>query len=258
MLPSAGTSQIKWNRWLKAQEYEQGFWQKHARGMENGTVGQLDWYDWRARQLEQRLASLPDPRPKAGRVLEIGSGPIGIVNALDWGERYAIDPLERFYSQTPSLVRLRRPGATYLTGTGEQLPLEDGSCSLVIIENVIDHTYAPSKILQEISRVLEASGDLYLLVNVHTRWGAFLHNVLAALHIDKGHPYSFTSRALRRVLARHGFTILLEEIGDYEEARHADRQSTGLTDRIKGYTGLSEFSHAVFCRKMATPSKTAQ
>jgi SAM-dependent methyltransferase len=187
-------------------------------------------------------------------VLEIGSGPIGIVNFLEWRERFAIDPLESFYRQQPSLVRLRNPGATYLSGSGEQLPIEEQSCALVIIDNVIDHTFAPEHILQEIARVLDASGRLYLSVNVHTRWGAFLHDALAVMRIDKGHPYTFTSSGLRRLLSRCGFTVLLEEIGDYHQARRTDRQSHRPTDRIKGYTGLSEFQHLVVCSK--TPTST--
>jgi len=251
MIAETQTRQITWDRWLKAQEYEQGFWRKSAAAIEKGTVGELDWYGWRARQLEDRLASLPSPVAKTGKVLEIGSGPIGIVNFLEWGERYAVDPLEHFYRQTPSLTRLRRPGATYLKGTGEQLPMPDASCSLVIIENVIDHTFAPGKILKEISRVLAPGGWLYLLVNVHTRWGAMLHDALAVLQIDKGHPYTFTSRTLRRFMTEHGFSIEREEIESYAEASQKDRDSSGLTDRIKGYTGLSEFRHSVFCRRAA-------
>jgi SAM-dependent methyltransferase len=251
MLANTGTSQIKWTRWLTAQQYEQAFWQRRAASIAAGTEGQLDWYDWKAHHLEERLASLPDPPQKSGRVLEIGSGPIGIVNGLDWGERYAVDPLETFYKQQPSLVSLRRPGATYLTGTGEQLPFGAGSISLVIIENVIDHTYAPARILNEIARVLHPSGHLYLMVNVHTGWGALLHDALAALRIDKGHPYTFTSRSLRQFLGRHDFTVLIEEVDDYGKARDANRRSAAVTDRIKGYTGLSEFQHAVICRKDA-------
>lgn len=240
---------IKWTRWQKAQEYERGFWQRLGDSIEVGATGQLDWYRWRAARLEELLALAPGWTPTAGKVLEIGSGPIGIVNFLEWGERYAIDPLESFYRQQPSLVKLRTSGATYLAGSGERLPLDDGSCALVIIDNVIDHTYAPGKILEEISRVLEPSGRLYLSVNVHTGWGAFLHNLLAVLRIDKGHPYTFTSNTLRELLARGGFTTLLEQVADYSEARQADRRSRRATDRIKGYTGLSEFQHLVLCSK---------
>ena len=179
------------------------------------------------------------------------------MNALEWGERYAIDPLESFYSQQPNLVSLRRPGATYLTGTGERLPFGDASFALVIIENVIDHTYAPGTILQEMSRVLEPSGYLYLLVNVHTRWGAVLHDLLATLRIDRGHPYTFTSQSLRGFLTQHQFAILYEDVEDYGTVKRANRRSSGATDRVKGYTGLSEFQHAVICRKR-TPRETAK
>ena len=239
---------IKWARWQQAQEYERGFWQRLGHNIEAGVTGQLDWYRWRAARLEAHLARMPESHSRR-RVLEIGSGPIGIVNFLDWPERYAIDPLESFYAQQPSLIRLRNPGATYLSGSGEHLPMEDGTCDLVIIDNVIDHTYAPEGILREIARVLGPFGRLYLSVNIHTAWGAFLHNLLAVLRIDKGHPYTFTSATLRQLLARGGFAVQLEEVGEYCDARDADRRSSRLTDRIKGCTGMSEFPHLVVCSK---------
>ena len=240
---------IKRTRWLQAQQYERGFWQRLSTDIEHGTTGELDWYKWRAERLENLLVQVPGPFPSDGNVLEIGSGPVGIVNFLGWGERFAIDPLESFYRQQPSLTRLRQLGVTYLTGSGEYLPFEDQSCSLVIIDNVIDHTYSPERILREIARVLTCDGRLYLSVNVHTRWGAVLHNLLAALGIDKGHPYTFTSASLQRFMTKGGFNILLERIEDYRQARDADRTSSKATDKVKGYTGLSEFQHLVICSK---------
>lgn len=252
MLTRSGDWRIGWTRWTKAQAYEQSFWQELAERIAAGTRDQLGWYSWRAEQLDHRLASIADADARRGRVLEIGSGPIGIVNFLRWGDRCAIDPLEHFYKTKPALVSLRQPGVTYLDGTGEKLPFESGSCALVIIDNVIDHTYAPGRILQEIRRVLRPDGLLYLSVNVHRRWGAFLHTALAVLQIDRGHPYTFTSASLRRILRRHGFRVLTEEIGNYRAARTEDRKGPALRSRIKGWTGLSEFSHAVVCRAEAT------
>ena len=247
MLAQSQELRIGLPRWRKAQEYEQGFWQRLGDSIEAGAREHLDWYGWRARQLEQRLASVGAGR-RDGKTLEIGSGPIGIVNFLEGGERYAIDPLEHFYSTRPTLVALRRPGVTYLDGTGERLPFEKGTFSLVIIDNVIDHTYAPERILREIHRILEPDGHLYLSVNVHTRWGALLHTLLAVLQIDRGHPFTFTSRSLRQLLVASRFGIMLEHVDDYERAKQADRRSAVLTSKIKGFTGLSEFSHSVICR----------
>src|SRR5213078_2014678 len=57
MLARIGSSQIKRTRWFAAQEYEQAFWQRRATSIEDGTAGQLDWYDWKACRLEEHLAS---------------------------------------------------------------------------------------------------------------------------------------------------------------------------------------------------------
>jgi SAM-dependent methyltransferase len=252
---SAETSEIPWNRWTEAQAYEQAFWQRLGDDMEAGTRERLDWYEWRAGQLRQRLAAAGAAPSRAGSILEIGSGPIGIVNFLEGDARYAVDPLEHFYRTRPSLVALRKPGVTYFDGTGEHLPFDDASCSLVIIDNVIDHTYAPRRILDEIQRVLMPNGRMYLSVNVHTAWGARLHALLAVLRIDKGHPYTFTSRTLRQLLGAAGFTVLAEQIDEYGLAKRNDCSSPDLKDRIKGHSGLSEFPHTVICApRLAAPA----
>jgi SAM-dependent methyltransferase len=253
MLMRFHESSIGRTRWLTAQKYEQSYWERLAEEIAAGAREQLDWYCWRARRLEERLAALPGVRTDNGKILEIGCGPIGIINFLNGADRVAIDPLEHFYRATPSLVGLRRPGVTYLSGTGEQLPLKTGSCALVIIDNVIDHTQAPGQILDEIHRVLQPYGCLYLSVNVHTWWGALLHKLLAVTRVDPGHPYTYTSRSLLRLLGAHGFTVAAETVESYRDARRADRQSRELKARIKGYTGLSEFSHAVVCLQSVAP-----
>ena len=84
-------------RWQKAQQYEQSWWKKVADKVENGAISQLDWYQWKARELEKRIEPFTGGLAiKSARVLEIGSGPIGIVNFLEWGECFAIDPLEDY------------------------------------------------------------------------------------------------------------------------------------------------------------------
>ena len=48
-------------------------------------------------------------------------------------------------------------------------------------------------------------------------------------------------------------------VEDYGRARRIDRESADVKARIKGYTGLSEFSHSVICQKQrdaAFPSET--
>src|SRR6266581_7684501 len=154
-------------RWAEAQRYERGFWEGLARRIETGARGQLDWYGWKARELEKRVFRWMGESDRAkAKVLEIGSGPIGIVSGLNWGERFAVDPLEGFYKNRDSLVALRNPSVKFLEGVGEDLPFDDGMFSLAIVDNVIDHTRSPSRILEEVHRVLKSGGYMYLAVNV--------------------------------------------------------------------------------------------
>lgn len=237
-------------RWRYAQEYERSFWKNAADQMAAGSAGQLDWYAWKASEMEKRLAShFGEKKENSIKVLEIGSGPIGIVSFLKWGERYTIDPLEDFYSSNAALSKLRDPAVNYGQGTGEKIPFQDNSFSLVILDNVLDHVHEASGVLKEIYRVLSGEGKLYLAVNIHTNWGGALHSLLSKLKIDKGHPYTFTEESIREFIRKNRFEVLSEAINDYYEARQKDRMSSSLKDKIKGYTGLSEFVYYAICSK---------
>jgi SAM-dependent methyltransferase len=238
------------NRWHKAQEYERSYWAKAAARIVAQQSEQLGWYSWRAAELEKQLAPfLHEEQRKKCRVLEVGSGPVGIISALKWGDRYAVDPLEGFYRENATLTQFRDTDVHYLEGAGEQLPFEDKSFLVVILDNVIDHTSAPDRVLREIYRVLSPGGRLYLAVNVHITWGALLHAVLAKLQIDRGHPYSFTPASVRNMIRNSGFVIQAESVDDYYQARNQDRNSSSLSGVIKGYTGLSEFVYRSICLK---------
>jgi ubiquinone/menaquinone biosynthesis C-methylase UbiE len=238
------------NRWLQAQEYEQMFWANLAGEIDAGIRKQLTWYQWKASELEKRIEKCGDVRQnKHGRILEVGSGPIGIVNFLEWGDRFAIDPLEDFYSQNSTLTTLRKPEVSYTKGTAEHLPYPDSFFSLVVIDNVIDHTHAPVRALEEIHRVLEHKGLLYLTVNVRTAWGAMIHKWLATFRIDKGHPHTFTNEDIRKLLTAQLFHMRMEVSEDYRAVKEKFCQSKKMKERIKGYTGIAEFLYHVVCQK---------
>jgi len=75
-----------------------------------------------------------------------------------------------------------------------KLPFGDEEFSLIIIDNVLDHTREPKKVLREIYRILKENGLMFFTVNIRTKWGAFLHSILAKLNIDK-EDYHKTKRA---------------------------------------------------------------
>jgi SAM-dependent methyltransferase len=241
---------VELKRWRHAQAYEKSFWSMSAEKIISGKVSQLTWYAWKASELEKRLQFyIKDEMRNRARILEIGSGPIGIVNFLKWGKRYAIDPLEDFYQSSPVLTQLRNSDINYRSGKGENLPFESDHFSLVILDNVLDHVQSTEDVLKEIRRVLSDDGVLYLVVNLHTKWGAFLHAILSKLKVDEGHPYSFTVRSIRDFISKQRFRILKEDIDEYNKARGKDRKSHSLKNRIKGYSGLSEFVYYAVCSR---------
>ena len=242
---------VSLKRWLKAQEYERLYWAKAASRIASRASSQLGWYSWRAGEMEKRLVNyLDENRKRTAKVLEVGSGPIGIVTFLKWGECYTIDPLEEFYRSNAVLSHLRSPAVHYGQGVGEDLPFEDASFSLVILDNVLDHVSNAEAVLREIYRVLSEDGILYLAVNVHTQWGAVLHSLLSRLNIDKGHPYTFTASSIHDFLLTNNFSPLSESVSNYHQARKEDRKSRSLKGKVKGYTGLSEFIYYTVARKI--------
>lgn len=241
-------------RWEIAQKYEKEYWEKGADKFTSGVQKESDWHSWYAWKVSRFEEELSKTKRKIDhsncKVLEIGSGPIGMVACLKWGERYAIDPLAEFYKEKQSLVKLRDSNVQYLAGAGEKIPFEDGFFNIVIIDNVLDHVSSPDLVLKEIYRVLSKNGILYIIVNIHTYWGYLLHSLLAKLNIDKGHPYSFTTEKIRDFLNTHQLIVNSELVNDYYEARQRDRESNSFKDKIKGYIGLSEFIYsAIYLKK---------
>jgi len=240
------------SRWQAAQKYEQAFWEGVARQIVAGTTGHLDGtYQWKAQEMERHLQGvLPEEDRAKRKVLEVGCGPVGIVGFLSWGERHAVDPLNDFYQANEALSRFRDPKVNYQTAMGEELPFEDKSFDLVLLQNVLDHVKEADRMLREIHRVLRGDGLFYMTVNVRKPWGSTLHALLSRLLIDKGHPYSFTLQGIREFLHHQGFSIQREWHDDYLEARTIDRRSPALKDKVKGYSGLSEFVFYSVCTKI--------
>jgi len=230
-------------RWQRAQQYERGYWESLATHIADGSVSQLDWYRWRAEQLMLRLCAVDLGHLTEGgaRVLEVGSGPIGVVGFFPAAERVAIDPLESSYARNATLTTLRSPAVDYRQGAAEALPCESGHYNLAIIENCIDHVRDVRAAMRELRRALTASGALYLTVNCRTRWGFLVHRALSRLRVDSGHPYTFTPRRARALLRNHGFHTLQFEVASYAEARRADFSAPEGRARLKALLGVSEF-----------------
>jgi len=242
---------ISRDRWKKAQEYEQGFWQGVAERTAQGSYEQIGFYEWRAQDLLRRLGAigLGDALGPESRIVELGSGPVGVVGFLPGQEKVAVDPLNTYYSTDSHLTELRKPEVEYLAAGGESVPLESGRYDLVIMENCIDHTQDPHAIMREIHRLLRDGGLLYLTVNGRCRAGYWVHRVLANLALDPGHPHTYTTGRFRRMIRDFGFEIMAFEEAPWKDAWLQDLRSSRSRDRLKGVLFVSEHLLSAVARK---------
>ena len=238
--------------WKQAQEFEQAHWEAVANRIRTENSDGLEWYQWRADNLLSIVKkafgdSAPDFSDSS--VLEVGSGPVGLVSGLKASRRVALDPLMDFFNTQKELTQYRDNQVEYVSSPGETLPFEDQSFDMVVIENVIDHVKNASGVMDEIYRVLRPNGILYLTVNCHPLWGFVLHEVVSAIRIDKGHPHTFTLSKIRRFLSGLGYKLQYEEWENYWQCRRNDWKSNSTKGKLKAISGLSEFLYTSVHRK---------
>ena len=197
-------------RWQKAQAYERAWWEAHR-------PPSLDYFRSTAQQVQADLAPFGGVGP-ASRVLEIGSGPAGLVTALPGARRVGTDPLEGFFRTVEAFRAFRDPTVEYVAVQGEALPFEDGAFTVAVSDNVLDHVEDPARVLAEVRRVLAPGGLVWLRVHVYHGWGRLVRQALERFEVDRGHPHTFTPAALRALAEAAGFAVLHEARGRYGPA----------------------------------------
>lgn len=213
-------------RWMTAQSYEKQWWENRAEGLD------LEFYQAYAANLRHELEGfLCIDRDTS--ILEIGSGAAGILTFLNSNARYAIDPLESFYSTVPRFVEFRDPHIKYNATKAEELPFDDHMFDLVINDNVLDHCEDPGRVLREMRRVLKDEGVIYLRLVTYHSWGKLVRTILEKFQIDKGHPHTFTKKSLETAIHHAGLKVAKRESKGYFRNWRADLLSGTLKGLAK-------------------------
>jgi 2-polyprenyl-3-methyl-5-hydroxy-6-metoxy-1,4-benzoquinol methylase len=144
----------------------------------------------------------------AGRVLEVGSGPIGFFELMDSVDVTAIDPLMRAYAEHLPFSLLGKRGSTlYSASAIDELPRHYNN--FVVCSNVLDHTADWIETLELCTMRLQPGGELLLYTD--SRGAPAL-----------GHTQVFTPGQLRRVLRILGATEFIIDKTDKNAVDHAD------------------------------------
>lgn len=216
-------------RWEKAQTYEKAWWQERI-----DHVDPAFYRTYAATLLEEIKPYLEVSADT--HILEIGSGAAGIITFLESEHKAAVDPLEHFYGTVEAFTEARDPRVRYATAKGEALPFEARQFDLVIIDNVLDHCEDPRQVFAEMKRVLKPGGMVYLRLNLYHAWGKFIRSLVELLQIDEGHPYTFTSAQLQKLIERSGFQVLRVRRASFAKTWLKELTSGQLKDLAKALT----------------------
>lgn len=137
---------INSEKWVIAQKGEKNFWTRWIQTHSSDDI-------WLNKVLKYfHLKQNQDFGKKI--LVDIGSGPIGILTKLKAEKKIAIDPLSiESFSETVERIK----------ALGEKIPLSNESIDCIFIYNVLQHVIFPEKVLEEGTRILKQEGIFYIL-----------------------------------------------------------------------------------------------
>jgi len=137
-------------------------------------------------------------------ILDIGCREYGLIDFLDKGIKFSLDPIIDLYSGFHN-----NSGVKCIKGVGEQLPFRKNSFDIVIMTNVLDHVYKPLMVLKESYRVIRKDGFLVISLDVFSFTNIIkLVRETLGLKRDVYHMHSFTHKRIERMLINTGFVLL--------------------------------------------------
>jgi len=232
------------SRWDKAQEYEKNWW------AERKDLVDFNFY----KQFAGDMINFISPHFEISadtKILEIGSGAGGIITYLKESEkRYAIDPLEEFYSSVGEFKRQRDKNVKYFTATGEALPFEKNYFDLIIMDNVLDHCINPDLVMNEAARVIKPNGYLFFKQNTYHVWGIFIRLVMEKMLIDKGHPHTFSKAKLKKFASENSLKELNKTRNGYLGTWLREIRSAGLKNKIKAFLFVTRDKVTILYKKI--------
>jgi SAM-dependent methyltransferase len=213
-------------RWKKAQKYEREWWRSHVETI------RLDFYRDYAENLIEDLNGVVRIGERT-KILEIGSGAAGILTFLESDFRYAVEPLEPYFSSVESFVKFRDKKVHYHAGKAENLPFKEGRFDLIIIDNVLDHCQEIDAVFSEMRRLLKKGAVVYQRLNTYTQWGKWIRFFLELFRIDPGHPHTFSKGGLKACFHKHRFSVRRMKTRGFVRTWVSEMRSKNLREMLK-------------------------
>ncbi|MBM4289517.1 MAG: class I SAM-dependent methyltransferase [Deltaproteobacteria bacterium] len=217
---------VSTNVWHIAQKSEMLFWDKKRYEPARLIEAIRDKYVLFTEIKKIYPQILAEP-PDIGRALEIGIGPLclGVVSILEPAEKWeitGIDPLPRMaLPKLPSYLEaffseLYKKNMTYVQTPAEEFNNPVDSFNLVICDNVLEHTYNPHKIINNIYNLLVPGGFLVLRENTLSHLSKWRKKIFYTKYHDEAHPVSFTYHDLINIVKQTHFNLIYSNRDKYD------------------------------------------
>ncbi|MHB8644058.1 MAG: class I SAM-dependent methyltransferase [Gaiellaceae bacterium] len=235
------SSAVTATRWLSAQEAERTYWSALSVDADEIVRVLVE-----KAAIARRIDRLIPARARAGDVVELGVGPLG-VGCLHFllpqpdGDLIGLDPIplmaiDELAVPEPldALVRAcRAMRYRHVEATGEETGLPTGAFALAVSYNMLDHVRDPGAVLRETHRILKQDGMLVLgcdtvSVASRLRYDLYLTRRYAGELGVRAHTFRFSARTLESMVRDAGFRI---ESFD-ERPRRALADLVGRSQRV--------------------------
>ena len=189
---------VEKGKWQKAQQAELNWW-------EESWESDIDfrWLKKRAAFYEGWLELYTELSLET-KVLEIGGAALPVVDFMRTGECYGIDPLYNSYKEIlDAIYKTAIHNVSYGQAPAEDTGMNSSFFDVIIMLNVLDHTYCPIKVLQEINRILKVGGIFLMSVDTMSHVWKVLKKALLLFKVGKQegdilHPHRFTIQDIRK------------------------------------------------------------
>ena len=171
------------DQWADSQHHEEWFWHTQREGGNTEQIARNDYYTSYIFPQFFFNTSLADKV-----LVDVGSGPEGILHVLEAKRKVAIDPLMKQFREMGYPVN-SGDVETYCM-PGEDLDVLDFLADVAFCLNALDHAKDPGRVLDHIHNLLVPGGKLLLVVDMRE-----------VKDLDVYHKLSLDHRSLRNELS---------------------------------------------------------
>jgi len=237
---------ISFKRWQFAQKTEREYQQHKAHTRKTSFQGLVNIATKKSEYVSQLLRENGFELKDSYSAVEIGSGSHGVIWKFPCKDRTAIDPLANFYFE--SFSKLQDNSTKIIEAQGEDVPLSDQCAHIVISENVLDHTFRPQKVMNEVARILKPNGVFYCAVDIHKPLWFYLNAVYNGLFniglrlnvpVFPAHPYHFREKDILAMLKNSDMDVIMKQISQEK------REKKKFRNWLKDFLGKDQLMEVV-------------